>query len=136
MKITMIIRELLIMFSFIFTLSTLFALLTGAHLTNSSIASIGIFSLILSIGCWIFYIDRIVDFLGVGIVQFIYILFVFLTFVCSNYIFAWRVPILIMGVAFVVMIISFFIGKWILFSISMKLTQQMNKRLKKKFHSK
>lgn len=38
-----VIRELTIIFSFIFTLSIIFALLTGANLTNENVFSILIF---------------------------------------------------------------------------------------------
>lgn len=134
MKKWVVIRELTIIFSFIFTLSVVFALFTGAKLTNENVFSILIFSLIAGIGCGIFYIDSLVDFLGIFWIQAAYLFILFTAFISCSQFFAWNVPTIIMVWAFVVMIIGFFIGKAILFSVSVKMTEQMNKQLKKKFH--
>lgn len=80
-----VIRELTIIFSFIFTLSIIFALLTGANLTNENVFSILIFSLIVGVGCSIFYIDSLVDLLGIFWIQVAYILLIFTAFfICSK----------------------------------------------------
>lgn len=131
-----VIRELTIIFSFIFTLSIVFALFTGAKLTNENVSSILIFSLIVDVGCGIFYIDPLVDLLGIFWVQVTYLFIIFITFIGCSQFFEWNVPSTIMFWAFLVMIGGFFIGKAILFSVSVKMTEQMNKQLKKKFQKK
>ncbi|MGL9727136.1 hypothetical protein [Enterococcus sp. DIV0756] len=131
-----VIRELTIIFSFIFTLSIVFALFTGAKLTNENVSSILIFSLIVGVGCGIFYIDPLVDLLGIFWVQVTYLFIIFITFIGCSQFFEWNVPSTIMLWAFLVMIGGFFIGKAILFSVSVKMTEQMNKQLKKKFQKK
>ncbi|MGL9746564.1 hypothetical protein [Enterococcus sp. DIV0170] len=130
------IRELTIIFSFIFTLSIIFALLTGANLTSENVFSILIFSLMVGVGCSIFYIDSLVDLLGIFWIQVAYLLLIFTAFFVCSQLFVWDVPPMIMGFAFLVMIAGFFIGKAILFSVSVKMTEQMNKQLKKKFQKK
>lgn len=128
-----VLRELTIIFSFIFTLSIIFALFTGANLTNESILSILIFSLVTGAGCSIFYIDSLVDFLGIFWIQAAYLGLLGLAFLVCSKLFVWNIPTLIMVLAFIVMIAGFFIGKTILFSVSVKMTEQMNRQLKKKF---
>lgn len=128
-----IIREITIIFSFIFSLSIIFALFTGANLTSESVFSILVFSIVLGIGCTIFYIDPLVDFLGIFWVQVVYLSLIFMAFIVCSQVFVWNVPPMIIGLAFVVMVVGFFIGKTILFSVSVKMTEQMNRQLKKKF---
>ncbi|WP_251865747.1 hypothetical protein [Enterococcus malodoratus] len=128
-----IIREITIIFSFIFSLSIIFALFTGANLTSESVFSILVFSIVLGIGCTIFYIDPLVDFLGIFWVQVVYLSLIFTAFIVCSQVFVWNVPPMIIGLAFVVMVVGFFIGKTILFSVSVKMTEQMNRQLKKKF---
>ncbi|MBO0454688.1 hypothetical protein [Candidatus Enterococcus murrayae] len=131
-----VIRELTIIFTFIFTLSIMFALFTGAELTNESVFSILIFSLVLGVGCVIFYIDPLVDLLGVFWIQAAYLGIIFSAFILCNQFFAWNTPLVLMKWVFVTMVVGFFIGKAILFSVSVKMTEQMNKQLKKKFQKK
>lgn len=131
-----IIREITIIFSFIFSLSIIFALFTGANLTSESVFSILVFSIVLGIGCTIFYIDPLVDFLGIFWVQVVYLSLIFTAFIVCSQVFVWNVPPMIIGLAFVVMVVGFFIGKTILFSVSVKMTEQMNRQLKKKFKKK
>lgn len=128
-----VVRELTIIFTFIFTLSIVFALFTGANLTNESVFSILIFSLVVGAGCAIFYIDPLVDLLGIFWIQVAYLFIIFTSFIVCSQLFVWNVPPMVMGLAFIVMIIGFFVGKTILFSVSVKMTEQMNKQLKKKF---
>lgn len=128
-----VVRDLTIIFSFIFTLSIVFALFTGANLTNENVFSILIFSLIAGIGCGIFYIDPLVDFLGILWIQVAYLFILFSAFIGCSQFFVWNVPAKTMVLAFIVILAGFFIGKGILFSVSTKMTEQMNKQLKKKF---
>ncbi|WP_137663333.1 hypothetical protein [Enterococcus hulanensis] len=128
-----VIRELSMIFSFILTLSIMFALFTGAELTNDSVFSLLIFSLASAIGCSIFYIDPLVDFLGIFWIQAVYLGILFSIFIACNQLFIWNIPPMIMAGAFAVMTAGFFIGRTILFSYSVKMTEQMNRQLKKKF---
>ncbi|MGG5370277.1 hypothetical protein [Enterococcus sp. AZ196] len=131
-----VIRELTIIFTFIFTLSIMFALFTGAELTNENVLSVLIFSLVLGVGCGIFYIDPLVDLLGIFWIQATYLGIIFSAFIFCNQFFAWNTPLVLMKWVFVTMVVGFFIGKAILFSVSVKMTEQMNKQLKKKFQKK
>lgn len=131
-----IVREMMIIISFTVTVTLIFALLTGATLTNESIVSILIFAVITGLSCSIFYIDPLVDFLGIFWVQATYILLVGGIFMACNQIFTWRVPLPVIGLALLAIVACFFIGKAILFSISVKITNQMNRQLQKKFPKK
>jgi len=128
-----VIRELSMIFSFIFTLSIMFALFTGAELTNDSVFSLLIFSLASGLGCSIFYIDSLVDLLGSFWIQAVYLGILFSIFIVCNQLFIWNIPPMITAGAFVALSVGFFVGKTILFSYSVKMTEQMNRQLKKKF---
>ncbi|GCF95353.1 hypothetical protein NRIC_32440 [Enterococcus florum] len=135
MRYVTIVRELLVIFSFVFTWSVLAALVTGAHLTNETVFSILIFTLVSVSGCLLFYLDRLVDFLGPMVVQLVYIAYLCVCFLVCNYLFSWNTPLLVMGILLGFILLGYLIGKWILFSISVQMTNKMNEQLKKKFQS-